>query len=248
MNLGYTVPARLYPLLLTALPAGLAVVAWFPDRFVGYGFLSGVLAAAGFSFLLSQLGRDEGRKKQQALWDAWGGAPATQLLRHRNNDLDEYTRNRYHKKLCKVIPDIDMPDEDQEKADAAAADVVYGACTSYLLRQTRDTEKFNLLFKENVNYGFRRNLWGMRSAGIVIATCGLIAAAIPAATSFASDVRIVAILATILNAFLLVCWLLRINSDWVRVIAFAYAQELIGACEQLPDPPSDPNKATIHLP
>lgn len=33
----YTIQARLRPALLVALPAGLAVVAWFPEKFVGWG-------------------------------------------------------------------------------------------------------------------------------------------------------------------------------------------------------------------
>ena len=248
MNLGYTIPARLYPLLLTALPVGIAVAAWFPEESVGYGFIAGLLASAGFSFLLSQLGRDEGRKKQQALWDSWGGAPTTQLLRHSNTDLDAHTRGRYHSKLSKIVPDIKMPTVKEEATDAAAADAVYGSCTKYLLQQTRDTKKFNLLFKENVNYGFRRNLWGMKPAGIAIASIGLIAAATSAAMSWGGEFRIVAIVASILNVFLLVWWLLRISPEWVRVTAFAYAQELLASCEQLPDPPAHSHKKIILNP
>lgn len=248
MNIGYTIPARLYPLLVTALPAGLAVAAWFPDKFTGYGFLAGLLATAGFTFLLGQLGRDEGRNKQQELWDSWGGAPTTQVLRHSNTDVDEHTRRRYHEKLSKVVPGITMPKAEDEAADSTAADDIYASCTKFLLQQTRDTKKFNLLFKENVNYGFRRNLWGMKPAGIAIAAAGLVVAAIPVAMSIGSEVRVVAVVASLLNAFLLVWWLFRINTDWVRVTAFAYAHELIASCEQLPDPPSDPNKPMIHLP
>jgi hypothetical protein len=31
--------------------------------------------------------------------------------------------------------------------------------TAWLLTQTRDTKTFSILFRENISYGFRRNLW-----------------------------------------------------------------------------------------
>ena len=88
----------------------------------------------------------------------------------------------------------------------------------------------------------------MKPAGIAIAATSSVCAAIPAVMSFGGELRVVAVVASLLNALLLAWWLFRITSDWVRATAFAYAQELIATCEQLPDTPADPSKPTIHLP
>ena len=247
MNIGYTLPARLYPLALACLPVGLAVIAWFPDQFAGQGLLGGLLTTAGFSYFLSQLGRDSGRKKQEDLWTMWGGKPSTQLLRHRDKQLDTNTKSRYHSKLARIVPDITMPTAQQEATDPVAADAVYDSCVKFLIHQTRDNKKYSLLFKENVSYGFRRNLWGMKSAGITLAAIGLAAAAASVAVSLLGEFRMVAAVAALLNASLLTWWLLRINPDWVRVPAFAYAHELLAATENLSD--SNPQaKPRIVLP
>ena len=38
-----------------------------------------------------------------------------------------------------------------------------------LREATRDTSRFPLVFAENANYGFRRNLWGLRPIGTGVA-------------------------------------------------------------------------------
>lgn len=235
MSVQYTVPARLHPALLVCLPATLSIVAWFPDRFLGYGFLCTVAATSGFGLLLSQLGRDSGKRKEPDLWLSWGGKPTTQLLRHRDKFLDVNTKTRYHHHLAAMVPGITMPTADEEAANPTAADQVYDSCVKYLLQRTRDSKQFALLFQENVSYGFRRNLWAMRPAGIGFAIIGLIASSLATLIRFSDSLPAVAGIVMLVNSFILAWWLIRITPDWVRVPAFAYAQELLAACDKLAD-------------
>jgi hypothetical protein len=71
--------------------------------------------------------------------------------------------------LASRIEGLSMPDRDQESTDPAAADQAYSSASRWLLTQTRDTKKFYILFQENMSYGFRRNLLGLK--GLAVAIC-----------------------------------------------------------------------------
>jgi hypothetical protein len=60
------------------------------------------------------------------------------------------------------------PTAEQEADDQAAADTFYEACGTWLRANTRDAKKFPLLFGENVGYGFRRNLFGLKWTALVL--------------------------------------------------------------------------------
>ena len=47
--------------------------------------------------------------------------------------------------------------------------VTYDSAARWLRKATRDRRQFNLVFTENVSYGFRRNLFGVRWIGGLVA-------------------------------------------------------------------------------
>lgn len=51
-----------------------------------------------------------------------------------------------------------------------AADAYYARGANWLRENTRNTKKFDVLFNENVNYGFRRNLFGLKLPGFLLNT------------------------------------------------------------------------------
>ncbi len=241
----YSLKARLWPVLLHFLPLGLAVIAWFPEKFAGWGLLLGIATPCGLTALLTELGRDQGKKKEPWLFERWGGMPTTQLLRHRDSTLDPNTKTRYHKKLGVLIPGIEMPSARKEKASPLAADQVYESCGRFLRERTRDKQRFPLVFKELVSYGLRRNLWGMKPSGLIVALIGLVASTVPVVTTLSDRVTPAAVVASLLSLFLLVWWALRISPDWVRLAGFAYARALLAACETLK--PEEPGDAVGHI-
>lgn len=237
--------ARLRPALLVSLPLALVVVSSFPN-YSGLQFLVGFAAYFGLTTLIAQLGRDEGKRLEPWLFEHWGGKPTTQLLRHFSTHLDVNTKARYHAALSTLLPGHSMPSAASEVNDLSMADGVYDSCVLYLRGRTREKTAFPLVYAENVNYGFRRNLWGMKKAGVVISACSLIVTvlitvirsnagmppALPAAASF-------------INACILVWWLFRINPSWVRVPAFAYAERLLATCDTLHPPATPKNKIIL---
>jgi hypothetical protein len=142
------------------------------------------------------------------------------------------TPHSAHKRiLTRAGPDR----EEQEQADAALADSKYASCVDFLLSKTRDKERFQLLFQENINYGFRRNLWAMKPVGMTIAVLNLGALAVITALEARTDsvqwfANATAILIT---SFLLTWWLVRITPNWVKTVADAYSIRLLACIDEL---------------
>ncbi len=243
----YTRSARLMPALLVFLPIGLAAGAW-TTKVADSKPIGGLVTLAtsfGLASLLAQIGRDAGKKRQDQLYASWGGKPTTVMLRHRTGAFNRHTLARYHGKLGALLPELRLPSEEQERGDPAGSDDVYEACIDYLLAHTRDQSKFRLVFEENVSYGFRRNLWGMKAAAIAINLLAFVLMGMRVVTGNGGPPSLDAswIVALILNAILLSWWLIRIRPGWVRSAADAYARQLIAACDRIESPP--PRTGTI---
>jgi hypothetical protein len=230
----YTVRARLLPALIAALPLGIATLAWFPTGILGWGAVWALIVWSGGTVLLAEVGRDAGKRKEPGLFASWRGKPTTRLLRH-HGAANRPLLARRHARLA-ALTGIVAPTAEAEAADPRAADETYEAWCTSLRDRTRDRKQFDLIFAENCSYGFRRNLWGMKPVGTVLAVAGLAAvAAVPwLDPSARAAPRIGAVVVTgAINALLLLGWLLVIRPAWVRGPAEAYAERLLEACERL---------------
>jgi hypothetical protein len=225
----YTIKARLYPSFLVLLPAFVVSIYYITDFEKYYHYFTAFIGVGLFTFLLSQLGRDKGKKKEPDLHKFFGGKPSTQILRHSNNYIDIVTKERYHKLLTNKIDGLQIPTKEQEATDINYADQVYESCVKFLISKTRDTAKFNLLFKENISYGFRRNLWGMKLWALLLLLC-----------CFGLHIYYATEYFTVFNqyepkdiglfAFLLVTtlfWIFVVTRNWIKMPSFAYAERLL---------------------
>jgi len=88
-------------------------------------------------------------------------------LRHRDAVIDPVLKARYLFWLGRQLTE-DPPTEQDELNDKVSADRFYSRCTVVLRDRTRDTERFKLVFEENVTYGFRRNLLGLKHPTLVL--------------------------------------------------------------------------------
>lgn len=231
----YARRARLAPVLIVMLPVGLAVASWVPVEPAKWGSLLGLAAACGLTMFFSQLGRDQGKAKEAALFESWGGKPTTRFLSHANSPLNAQTLERYHKRLRKLRRDFKLPTAEEEASDPTAAKTLYASCVDYLLERTRDTKAFPLVFSENVNYGFRRNLWGMKRVGLCIAVLAALACVARTGLNWwrHEPVHEVSLIAAGICVCLGLLWTIRITPDWVRLAGDAYAQRLLAALEKL---------------
>jgi hypothetical protein len=161
----YEWTARLKPALFTLLPIFVLIAVWVPEVWTVLGALGGLLTACGVTALLGQVARHRG-KRLEAKHPDIGPQLSTALLRHGDQRIDRFTKDRYHRFLAGSGHEI--PTVEQERDGPLDADDRYRACLTWLREATRDEKKFALLLRENIAYGFRRNLLAMKPIALPI--------------------------------------------------------------------------------
>lgn len=226
--------ARLYPMLVVLMPVALAIACWVPDVNALLSLGGSVLLASAAASVLSHIARDQGKAREPELIRRWGGLPSVAALSHRGGIFDRITLARIHAKLAAIDPALRFPvDAEDELRNAHRAREVYEAANILLRNRTRDLQRFHLLREENISYGFRRNLWAVKSAGIVCAVIGIlsvVARFLLSAGSLSSD-SVIVMLTAIVSSGLLVVWIVRITPEWVHAAAREYAKQLVASAD-----------------
>lgn len=220
----YSLKARVYPFVIVLFPLlilGISISFKFDTILTSLSSL-GVISI--FTYLFSQLGRDLGKKKEKKLWKSWGGAPTT-LIMQDSEYIDIHTKKRYTEKLENICPANDIVEDDEK--------LKYW--TKFLISNTRDTKKFRLLFKENISYGFRRNLLGLKPIGIAVLFLTLILNFL-INSNWSLNIESIStnlIIANVAYFILLVFWILIVSDNWVKIPAFSYAERLFESIEHI---------------
>lgn len=241
----YDLKARVSPALLTMLPAVATLMAWYPGLLtsnVGAAVLT-VINTCGLLFLFAELSRSQGQRAQRHLLKEWKVMPTTRILRHNDDSLPSEVKARYHQHLATKLGSA-LPTAAEETADPAAADARYQSAIYWLMEQCRGPAHF-LILNENVSYGFRRNLIGLKPAGILVCIAAIAAVGLvlwtryPHAGGFVwgavwttvSTLQPVQAGALGLSLIALTGWLLVVRSTWVKEAGDLYARRLLAACE-----------------
>jgi hypothetical protein len=159
--------------------------------------------------------------------------PTTIVLRHRDTFFDAVTKRRYHEAFEKLVG-IVMPTAAEEASDPSAADAAYIA-TARKLRELTRRDK-DLLLRENIAYGFHRNMLGMKPVGILTSICALLWSLFlagvlnldPFRVNLAAvrDIGLPALLTFLVSIAMLTAWIVYFNKSAVRRIGFTYAERL----------------------
>lgn len=241
----YDRQARLYPALLALLPLfALVTLLYGPKASALTGVLT-IAVSCGGLFLMTNLCRELGRRLQEKLYREWGGKPTTQLLRHRDGTIEPVTKRRYHTFLAGKINAV-FPDREQEERTPETADETYQSGARWLVDHTRpeNGKQFDLLFRENIAYGFRRNALGTKPFGLVIAIGSLfwvlakeivISGAPGKLVNFAAVGRLpdAAVASLVVSTAMMVAWLFFFTKSSLRTAAFTYAETLLRTCDTL---------------
>jgi hypothetical protein len=231
----YARKARLYPALLALLPVFTTILILFPVTYksVGSAIVSLAISCGVLMFLASNV-RYLGRKKEQQLFKLWGGKPTTVWLRHSDRNFDVLTKQRYHAFLSKHISDLKLPTPSEETASPLSADDYYESAVKWLLEYTRDKKKYPLVFEENINYGFHRNILALKPIAIAINLlcigCVLLNTYLQHHMLTFTDMSDVAALSIPLA--MLLFWVFLVSPDWVKSIAYAYSRALFASCDK----------------
>jgi hypothetical protein len=241
----YERPARLYPALLALLPLLVLIMLLYGPKATGLTGAVTVAVSCGGLYLTTNLCRESGKRLEEKLYNKWGGKPTTQLLRYRDPTIEGVTKRRYHAFLAGKI-NVPFPDKEREASDPAAADDIYQSGVRWLLNHTRpeDGKKFDLIFKENVAYGFRRNALGVKPFGLVVAGVSLLWVLVIEGVVLNPGHRFIDLAALsrmpepataslVVSTVMIVVWLLFFTKSSARTAAFTYAETLLRACDSM---------------
>lgn len=249
----YSRQARLYPALILLLPPLLTIIAWYPDLLSSSAAATALTLATscGLLYALASFARSRGKTVEQRLLAEWGGWPTTLWLRHSDRNLPTPTKLRYHAALQRYVSRVRLPTAGEEAADPRTADEAYRSVVEWLKERCRG-EKYPLVEKENAEYGFRRNLRGLRMPGVVAVLLALLGSGfgIWRASNLTMmdfgaeglDVLIERVLraptpliwgAVLVDLVALGFWLFVVRDRWVRQAGDQYTRALLSNCESL---------------
>lgn len=231
----YSRRARLFPVMLVLMPLVIAAAAW-PATLTLAPIAVALFAWFGLGVFFAEIGRDLGKRREAELWESWGGSPTVQRLRVRGPRRNAALTERWRQLVGRIAPDISLPTAESEAAEPRHADEIYEVCVGRLRELTRDAGKFPIVHQENISYGFRRNLWAMKVAAILII---MIAFIVVLSSIFVHSITALAVGSLVVSAVMLVWWVFRITPAWVRQAAESYADRLLWSCEQLTAPNGD---------
>lgn len=165
----YVIRARLIPAVM-ALASGIAlalVLARYSDP--GLPEIIAAVVALMLVSMLADFARRHGQRIEPRLFAEMGGKPSTIMLRHRDQDIAPATKARLHEFLGTALG-ASAPTAEAEANDLQSADAFYAEAGDWLRAQTgNDKQRYHLVFAELTSYGFRRNLYGLRRIGFLVA-------------------------------------------------------------------------------
>ncbi|MDD2465298.1 MAG: hypothetical protein PHI97_14980 [Desulfobulbus sp.] len=237
----YERKARLYPAFLTLIPILAFVVGQYGFTLKLETGTLGVLSTLGVFYLAASIARELGKRLENSLFDEWGGKPTTQVLRHKDKRIDPITKARYHTFLSEHMG-ITFPSKEEEDSNPVAADEIYQSATKWLLDRTRDQKIFELLFHDNIAFGFRRNCLGLKPFAIIIAASMLSWPLLSNNVVTTQGVDFSALHGLSIgvwgslgiSSLMLLVWVFFFTKRTAKTAAFGYADMLLRSCDLLP--------------
>lgn len=224
----YNTFARVFPVYITILPGVLILFSILPEGFDWTLGGTASIVLLPLSYLFGQIGGDMGKKRESGLWKKWGGPPTTRLLRHSNSELNSITRNEIHNKMRTL--GLHIPSWEEQMQNPTEADVYYEACTKRLIGHTRDTKRYPLVFKSLKEYGFRRNIFGLKYIGLTCAVLSFIVCSIITFEGWGTGTQFVkSAVCALIDIVLILVWLLGSTEKAVKLTADRYANFLLEA-------------------
>jgi hypothetical protein len=223
----------------------LAISAWIPFAQWPVKLIGGGVFLALGAFVLAQLARDAGKAIEGPLWTSWGGPPTVRMLRHRDPTIAPGSKVLLHRHLIELGIVDWLPSEAEERGDPARADAAYLTCADWLRRKALELKSeapFDIVHSENIWYGFRRNILGIKRYGLIIWSFALI---IAGAAFFFSRQPLIEFFGIIfVGAYLI----FAVTEAAMKRAADEYSKRLLDAAQSLPIPTKPARTGTSRPP
>lgn len=237
----YSLAARFLPALIALIPVIVTTAVWTPALYdLAYGILVPSIECA-LAVLLMHIARSLGQSAERRLFVEWGGKPTSRWLLHSDDNLDELTKARYRRYLEKHVDGWKAPSQTDEETDRTGAMSRYESAIRRLREATRDRRDrphFDLVFTENVSYGFLRNLYGLRWVGALIAALCAVVSAVGLfwTVSANGDPDSIPLGAgsLLFAVVMMIVWLAFVHPGRVQRAADSYARALLAVCDSGP--------------
>jgi hypothetical protein len=232
----YERQARLVPGLLALLPVAVTVTALGLRQAPVVSVVVSLLSISGGPVLLADTVRSLGLTAQDQLWSSWDGAPTTIALRLRESTMNVVQRDIWRAAVEKVAG-VKLASGRSESTNPDRADQTIEAAVSRIRELTRDDPRFYVVQAENRGYGFRRNLYGVRTLGRIVSMLGLLTILgfifWPLINGNHPALQTAYVLGAVVDAFIAIGWYVMPSSVWVRQAGDKYAYQLLQAAVTL---------------
>lgn len=228
--------ARAAPGLLALLPVAVVaiVIGLWANPIVSA--VLGVAVAAGGPLFLTGWVRQRGLELHDQLFAEWGGAPTTILLRLTTQSTNTVIRDR-RRAAASRVSGVKLLGLDAEQRNQVAADDAIEAAVAQLRAQTSaDHVRFRIVFAENKNFGFERNLLAIRPLGILLSVSAVAVLGVLIGLSTGSLIHrplMPLVIGLVACAALTAVWIAYPRKIRVRQVADKYAASLLDAASML---------------
>lgn len=236
----YSLKARVFPAIIAGLPTLALLFIIVPWDHLGIS--QAVAALMGFIliFAFADMARHRGKNIQVKLRS--GETP--EQWHRENTDIPETSKKLFRAYMAAQLKH-EAPTAAEENITPNKANDFYRAANAWLRDRTRDTQEFSMLFGENITYGFRRNLLGLKYIAIIcnILVMGLSLGILYYPPAYFQalprlDEKLAIIMAAVF--FHTMYMIIAVNKKAVLEASRTYGRQLILSCETLINSPPPP--------
>ena len=160
----YFLSARVFPILVFIIP--FILISYFIFGFsLDYNLVLGSILVIALIYFIALSNREWGKQLEKRLFLKWGGKPTNILLRESDNKISNIEKRKI-KLLLEKHTGYPMPKAKQGEEETEKIDETYELYCKYLRNETRDKNKFPVIFDELTNYGAIRNLLALKKIAI----------------------------------------------------------------------------------
>ena len=236
----YSLKARVFPAIIAGLPTLALLFIIVPWDHLGISQAVATLMGFILVFAFADMARHRGKNIQVKL----GSGETPEQWHRKNPDISETSKNLFRPYMAIQLKH-DAPTATEESFEPTKANDFYRAANAWLRDRTRDTQQFSMLFGENITYGFRRNLLGLKYIAIM---CNILVLGFSLGILYCPPAYFQALprldekLAIIMAAVFLhtMYMIIAVNKKSVLEASRTYGRQLILSCETFINSPPPP--------